>query len=435
MKHFGLIGHPLGHSLSPQIHSRIMEIAGIDGDYRLFDIAPENLSREVPALLRSLDGFNCTIPHKTAVMPQLAQLVDSARKVGAVNTIETKTLTGHNTDLAGFVETCGIDFRGKRVLLLGAGGTARAFAVAALDGGACSLVISARDGGKAAVLAAMPRSPRVNAGNTTEFNADVILNSTPVGMWPNCGGMPMLPVTPPAQIFDAIYNPVSTRLVLNASKHGTRAVGGLRMLVRQAIEAQKIWNPDTTIDAAKIESSLIPELIRELLSKHSLKIMLTGFMGAGKSTVGRILAERLGFAFVDIDDEIVHRTGRAILEIFANDGETEFRKIEREAAFDVLKTSGSVIIASGGGFPVLPENRALTRERNALVFNLAIPFEDAWRRVDIDTNRPLARDYGQTKALYESREPVYREFCDCEVSALGAPGDVAQNIVAALTAV
>ena len=440
MKRFGLIGHPLGHSLSPQIHKRIMEIAGIRGDYRLFGIAPENLDRELPALLRSLDGFNCTIPHKLAVVPHLARLADSARNVGAVNTIETKTLTGHNTDITGFEASCGIRFGGKNVLLLGAGGTARAFASAALANGAKSLALAVRN----PQAASFPWAPGAEifplSDSEIRFGADVILNATPVGMWPNCGGMPAgigLAKKPGAEVFDAIYNPVSTRLILNARKHGARAVGGLRMLVRQAIEAQKIWNPGAAVDAEKIESAILPELVRELLAHFPVKILLTGFMGAGKSAAGKILAKRLGFAFADSDDEIVKRTARAIPEIFASDGEAGFRAAEREAASALLSAPGSAVIASGGGFPTLPENRELARAQNALVFNLALPFDAAWQRAHSDTGtvRPLARDYGGTKALFEKREPVYRQFCDFEIDATGSPEKTADEIAAVLTAV
>ena len=442
MKHFGLIGHPLGHSLSPQIHKRIMERAGIDGEYRLFDIAPENLDRELPALIRSLDGLNCTIPHKTAVIPHLARLADSASRVGAVNTIETKSRTGHNTDLKGFETTCGIDFRGKRVLLLGAGGTARALAASALANGAAAIIIATRNAMRDADGGVPYDDTRVafmrlqSGTNFPKF--DVLLNATPVGMWPNCGGIPIDAelLTPGIEVFDPIYNPVSTRLVLNARKRGARAVGGLRMLVRQAIEAQKIWNPEAVIDAEKNESEIVPHLIRELLAHYPFKILLTGFMGAGKSTAGKILAEKTGFAFADLDDEIVKRDGRAIHEIFASVGENGFREIERGVAETVFTAPESAIIASGGGFPTLPENRDLARAKNALVFDIAVPFEEAWRRVHSATNdtvRPLARERERAEALYDSREKIYRDFCDFQVRADALPEAVADAIVAALT--
>ena len=205
------------------------------------------------------------------------------------------------------------------------------------------------------------------------------------------------------------------------------------MLVRQALEAQKIWNPDARIDTRKIESAIVPELVRELFAHYPYKILLTGFMGAGKSTVGKILAGKLGFAFVDLDDEIVARAGRAIPEIFANVGESGFRALERETADAVLSSPGSAIIASGGGFPTLPENRESTRAKNALVFNLAIPLNEAWQRVHSATHRPLARDFAQTEALYVSREKIYSDFCDYQVRADAPPESVADAVVAALT--
>ena len=452
MKRFGLIGHPLGHSLSPQIHRGIMDVAGIDGDYRLFDIAPENLRRELPALIRELDGINCTIPHKTAVIEQLARLDDSARLAGAVNTIDTRApagAAGYNTDIAGFERTCGMDLRGKRVAILGSGGTARAFAAACLAQGAQSLAIAARNAEKSAALAAgiaeaFPGAAteiRVAPDASESFDADafdIILNSTPLGMWPRCGGIPLDPALlgPGAEVFDPIYNPVATRLVLNARKRGARASSGLRMLVRQAIEAQKIWNPGAALDAAAIEAALLPPLLRELPRKSPFKLLLTGFMGAGKSTVGRILAAKLGFAFIDLDSEIERAAARPIPRIFAEDGEPRFREMERAAAAAALASGGSAVIATGGGFPTFAENRELVRAGSALVFDIAISFEEAWRRVDSATSspnaRPLARSRADTEALHKARKKVYDDFCDFQAETADSPEAVADAFADAL---
>ena len=281
MKRFGLIGHPLGHSMSPLIHTRIMEITGIEGRYELFDIAPSRLHDEVPRLLRELDGFNCTIPHKEKLAEMLGE------SFGAVNTVFQGK--GYNTDFYGF-RTCGIDFSNKDVLLLGAGGTARMMAYEVLQAGAKSLTVCARKAFDVADnrVRVVPFEHAGENGHSCPFGHActdrnvraplIILNATPLGMWPRAWEMPCgtALLRPGVEVFDAIYNPTPTRLVLNARKHGATAIGGLQMLVRQAIEAQKIWNPGVTFDTTTIEAAIIPEVSRELLRHSPMHILLTG---------------------------------------------------------------------------------------------------------------------------------------------------------------
>jgi shikimate dehydrogenase len=339
MKRFGLIGHPLGHSMSPLIHTRIMEMAGIDGTYELFPIEPSRLRDEVPRLLRELDGFNCTIPHKE----KLAEILGTT---GAVNTVFCGK--GYNTDTAGF-RTCGFDFAGKDVLLLGAGGTAWMMAQEVLRVGAKSLTICARRH----VVTSSRLVPYEEAYGDS-LRADIILNSTPLGMHPRAYELPCATslLRPGVNVFDAIYNPTPTRLVLNARKHGATAIGGLHMLVRQAIEAQKIWNPEKTFDVEKIEAAILPEVSRELLRHSPIHILLTGFMGAGKSSLAKELAAQLGIAHVDIDAEIEKQTNRSISDIFQRDGEPAFRAIERDVALRAVTRGSSSVVAAGGGLPI-----------------------------------------------------------------------------------
>lgn len=440
MKRFGLIGHPLSHSLSPLIHDRIMGIAGIKGSYQLYDTPPNKLAETLPVMMRELDGFNCTIPHKTALLPHMTSLDKSARLCGAVNTVYKGG--GHNTDMAGFLSS-GIRLAAKDVLLLGAGGSAHMMASACMEAGARSLEIRARNTVQAAELAAhlaatFPNSATRLAlnpqdGESTPFQ--VILNATPVGMWPHAAGIPCAAelLRPGVAVFDPIYNPTPTRLVLNTRKHGASACGGLRMLLRQAVAAQRIWNPDVSFDEAAIERAVLPELLRELFRSFPLKILITGFMGSGKSTVAALVAKRLGIGLIDLDQEISAFAGCPIADIFKVSGEAYFRLLETAMAESRLSHGPSAVVAAGGGLPVSAENRKMIRTTNTLVLNIRIAFDEAWRRIESDTSRPLASDRLKTEALYQSRTGVYEDFCDCSFNTQNKPEDVATEIVRTLT--
>ena len=445
-KRFALIGHPLGHSLSPEIHAAIMAATGLDGSYELLDVAPADVASRMPALLRDYDGFNATIPHKKAVIPHLSGLSEAARRCGAVNTVFEGR--GYNTDAAGF-RAAGMPLAGGRVLLLGTGGVAAMMAAESLAAGAGSLTIASRAAAKAEafraeLLARCPAPPAsVRVAATPEekagalASATVLLNGTSVGMWPRAGGIPVDPAALHAglSVFDPVYCPTPSRLVLNARKAGARAAGGLSMLVRQAVAAQRIWNPGLAPDEEAIVARLLPELAADLWRKNATKVLLTGFMGAGKSTVGRMLAARLGVGFADLDAEIVAETGRPIPALFASVGEEGFRAVESRVAGRVLSRPGSEVVASGGGFPTLAANRALVREANALVVHLDAPFGTLWARLAGGDGRPLAKRREETAALYDRRAPLYRAFCDFAVTTANdaPPEAVAAAVASALS--
>lgn len=240
MLHFGLIGGRLGHSLSVPIHEAIWRHLGVKADYRLIEIPQEELPRRIPALLQELDGFNVTIPYKQDVMPHLASLSPSAEAIGAVNTVRSRDRAGFNTDAPGFAAMLrhhGIDPRGQRCFILGTGGTSKAVNAALQDMGAAEITLVSRTA----------REGVITYDELPERFSGLLINCTPVGMWPNIDGCPLteealrLALPKATGVADIIYNPPETRLTLAAKAAGVPACTGMAMLIAQAVEAEKRW--------------------------------------------------------------------------------------------------------------------------------------------------------------------------------------------------
>lgn len=384
----GLLGKKLGHSYSPQIHSHLG-----DYSYELFERAPEELEE----FLRFGDftGLNVTIPYKKDVIPCCDELSDRAQKIGAVNTIVRRPngrLIGHNTDYFGFqsmVARSGLEVAGKKVLVLGSGG-ASATAVAVLkELGADVVVIS--------------RSGEDNYGNLDKHaDASVIVNATPVGMYPNAGVSPVdLDLFPSLEgVLDIVYNPARTQLLLDAEKKGLITENGLWMLVAQAKESAE-WFTDRQINDDRIGK------IHEILRKQMENIVLVGMPGCGKSTVGGMLAALLHKKFVDIDAEIVKQAGMSIPEIFQKSGEDGFREWETQVLTQIGKESG-LVIATGGGAVTRSENYPLVHQNGRIV----------WLKRSIHSlptdDRPLSQK-NRLEEMYAVRKPMYEAFSDCAV--------------------
>lgn len=384
---YGLLGEKLGHSLSPQIHAKLG-----DYDYGLHEVAPENLE----SFIKTADfaGLNVTIPYKKAVIPFCARLTDRARAIGSVNTLireDDGTLTGDNTDYAGFramVETSGLSVAGKKCLVLGSGGASLTVIAVLKDLGAGEVIVVSRSGAD-------------NYGNLEKHaDAALIVNATPVGMSPKCDASPLesLDGFPKLEgVLDLIYNPAQTNLLAMARECGLVAVNGLRMLVVQAAVAAEAWKVGSASDAqcASIE--------REM-KLAAANICLIGMPGAGKSTVGRRVAETLKRPFVDMDAEIVERIGMPIPQFFAQKGEAAFRDLETEVLASFADRHG-LVIATGGGAVMRPQNRRLL-QRNGFICWLDRPLEDL-----PTAGRPVSQSRG-VEAIFAEREPVYRALAD-----------------------
>jgi len=389
MSIYGLLGEKLPHSFSPQIHARLGAY-----EYRLFEVRPEDLRAFMTA--RDFDGINVTIPYKKSVIPYCATLSDRARRIGSVNTILRRadgSLHGHNTDYDGFetlLEMIGFDPAGKKAVILGSGGSS-------------ATVRAALEDRKASEIIVISRSGENNYQNLRlHKNAALVVNTTPVGMYPGNGVSPVSLNAFPAceAVIDIVYNPAKTRLLLDAEEKGIRHIGGLPMLVSQAKSAAELFTDKP------IGDGLIAE-ITELILKQTKNILLIGMPSSGKTTVGTMLAQMTDREFIDTDTIIAGKTNRDVPEIIETDGEAAFRKLETEALAEVSKLSGKVI-ATGGGIVTVAENLPLIRQNSVCVF----------LNRDIGKlsgeGRPLSRKYG-AETLYRERLPLYRTWCEHEV--------------------
>ena len=401
----GLLGRTLSHTLSPAIHKELAAYA-----YKCFEVEPDRLDKFFASV--PFDGLNVTIPYKEAVIPFLARLTDRAEKVGAVNTIIREadgSLTGDNTDYAGFeamIAASGIDVKGKKALILGTGGAAKCVFSVLRDMGANPKMVS--------------RTGELNYENIArESDAAILVNATPVGMYPRAGAAPVenLAILPHLEfVFDLIYNPARTKLMLEAEARGVPSMNGLLMLVVQAIEASRrfLWNREPAANTSG--------LFRKLALENE-NIVLSGMPGSGKSTVGRAIASALGREFIDLDDAIVAAADCSIPEIFARDGEKAFRDLETHIT-QLAGARRGVVIATGGGTLLREKNREALKQ-NGRIALLTRPLSDlpvAGRPVSL--SKPLTQ-------IWEERKDIYLGNADVTIENTGAPEDAAAAILRA----
>lgn len=393
-----LIGERLSHSYSAEIHA----FRGLD--YALREVPKEKLGDFIK---EGYDGFNITIPYKKEIIPFLDGLDEGAKAIGAVNTAVKRDggYYGYNTDIEGMryaLSRKNIFLRDKRVMVLGTGGAALT-----------AETLCKAEGAKGCV--AVSRSGAVNYGNCYGLKeTEIIINATPVGMYPNLGISPVDLAAFPnlSGVFDCVYNPFNTAFIMQAKKLGVPCSDGLPMLVKQALEAQKIWGVYSDRDDT--------EEIIDALYREKLNVVLCGMPSSGKTTVGKIVADILGKKFIDTDAEIYNTTGRTPAEIIEIDGEKAFRDIETETIKKVSTFSGAVI-ASGGG-AVLREDNVCALKANGVMFYL---------KRDLSllsaANRPLSKN-GGIERLYEKRKAFYESAADFTVKNDGEKRVAAESI-------
>lgn len=388
MKKYGLLGRKLGHSYSPQIHGMLA-----DYEYKLYEVADD----KVADFLKETDlgGMNVTIPYKKTVMESCVYLSETARKMGCVNTLvrESDGWHGYNTDYYGFcslVKISGIDMAGRKVLVLGSGGASNTVCRAAEDLGAAEVTVISRQGEN-------------NYGNLDRHaDAEIIVNTTPVGMYPNNGNAALdLKLFPKCEgVLDVIYNPSRTALLLQAEELGIKHAGGLYMLTAQAKKSSELFTGETIADSEI-------DWITDVLAKEMENIILIGMPGSGKTEIGRRLASETGRRFVDADEAIEESAGRPIPEIFKTDGEAYFRELETKVLAELGKLSGAVI-ATGGGAVTRACNYPLLHQNGSIVW-----IKRALDQLPVD-GRPVSQSNPLT-ALYEARKDKYAAFADMTV--------------------
>ncbi len=402
---YGLIGEKLGHSYSPLIHARLA-----DYRYELREVAPEALDGFLRA--RSFRGLNVTIPYKRAVLPYCAELSDLAREIGCVNTLVVRpdgSLYGHNTDIGGFIHMlrgAGIDPRGRKAVVLGSGGTSLTARTALRHLGAREIVVVSRSG-------------PVDYGTLYADHADaeILVNTTPVGMYPNTGASPAdLSRLPRLRgVADVVYNPEKTALVLDARERGIPAVSGLPMLVAQAREAAELFAGRAIDEVA--DGAILAEI-----RAQTLNVVLVGMPGCGKSSLGAAVAEAMGRRFADCDAIVAERAGMPIPEIFARFGEARFRELETQALAELCRESGCVI-ATGGGSILRAENVRAMRQNGRVCF-IRRALEDLPR-----DGRPLSSASGDAvRRLWAQRREKYAAAADYAVDNDAALADAVKRI-------
>ena len=402
----GLLGQKLGHSYSPAIHGML---AGYD--YQLFEREPEQLEDFLKN--GDWDGINVTIPYKKAVLPYCAELSDTARRIGSVNTIVRRpdgSLYGDNTDAYGFeslVKKSGIQVQGKKALVLGSGGASvTVVAVLKLLGAASVTVIS--------------RGGEDNYDNLDKHaDARIIANTTPVGMYPNNGQAAVdLAQFPQCEgVLDVVYNPARTALLLQAEKLGIPCAGGLYMLVAQAKRSSELFT------GSSIPDSEIGR-IEKVLSGQMKNIVLVGMPSSGKSTLAAALGEKLGRPVYEADALIEQEAGMDIPAIFARYGEGHFRALETEILSRLGKLSGAVI-STGGGCVTREENYDLLHQNGTIVW-----LQRGTEKLD-KTGRPLSLK-NDLNEMYQKREPMYRRFADAAVDNNGSVKATLEQILEVL---
>ena len=411
---YGLIGSKLGHSYSKIIHEMLC-------GYR-YDLCPLPTEEEARAFLtrRAFRAINVTIPYKRLVMEYCSYIDPRAKAIGAVNTVVNRNglLYGYNTDYLGFAylaDAHGVEFAGRTVLILGTGGTHNTTRAVAKEKGAARVLTVSRHPD--------PEKGELSYAEAVHSGADIVINTTPAGMYPNVGVCHLDVAAMPGleAVLDVVYNPDKTELILRAEEAGVPvAVGGLEMLVAQAVYAAEYFL-DRKFDDAPAEIRAITAQLR----KEQLNVALIGMPSCGKTTIGRALADRLGKRFVDLDEEIVRAAGCSIPDLFAAEGEDGFRAREAEQTARFAR-EGRQVLSCGGGVVKRPENLRALRQNGVVLF-IDRPLD----ALTVGGGRPLSTSAEALKTMEAQRRPLYLAAADAVI-----PNEttVADAVAAALEA-
>lgn len=405
---YGLIGEKLGHSYSKEIHSYLA-----DYEYELCEVAREDISSFMQR--GDFKAINVTIPYKQTVIPYLHYIDEGAGAIGAVNTVVNKDglLYGYNTDFFGLkslIERIGVSLNGKKVIILGTGGTSK-------TASAVAHALGARE------ILRISRSAKENSVSYEELyekhlDAEYIINTTPSGMYPDIFNTPIDISKFPklSGVADAVYNPLRTPLVLSAKERNIPAEGGLYMLVAQGIKASEYF-----IDT-KYSSEVISKIYNKISGRKE-NIVLIGMPASGKSSVGKLVSDITSREFIDTDELIVKRAGMEITEIFSRFGEQHFRELETQIIKEISAKS-SLIIATGGGAILRKENNDALKENGRLYF-IDRPLE----KLIPTASRPLSSDREAIEKRFNERYGIYRSVCDVHINADTSPEEVAERIL------
>lgn len=427
----GLMGNPVEHTLSPVIHneiSRQMNISSVYMPFRVENDLVENAVRGAYAL--NVLGLNVTVPHKNAVMDYLVDVDDAAMHIGAVNTLvrdEGKHgYKGYNTDMLGLqrqIHDYGISLSGQTVVVIGAGGAAKAVVYMCLLEGANKVYILNRTLSKAeeivrsmSLVKQIHSTTSIIALDITDVSAIkedsvIAFQAISIGLYPNVNEVA---IDSPAFYekvktgVDLIYTPANTMFMKLVREHGGRAYNSLKMLLYQGVAAYELWHNIT------VPQDIVENIYDILQQKVYTNYVLIGFMGSGKTTFGKALAKELGMDFLDTDEYIEKIEGKSIPQIFDEQGESGFREIETQTLRKLKGHIHNTVIATGGGMPLRDENRVLLKEIGTVCY-LTATSEEIYDRIKDDTNRPLLQTdnpYERICTMMYDRKPHYLAACD-----------------------
>ena len=406
-----VIGEKLTHSMSPQIHKAYFDYYKLDGSYCIQQIPMQEMLDGCKDTLLGYDGFNVTVPYKEKVMKYLSGVSEEAKSIGAVNTVINNDgqLCGYNTDPYGFeglLKFNSVKINGADFVILGSGGACKSVRYILNKRGARSVVVATRDEDKCA------SDGFISYEALKEYKADVLVNTTPVGMYPNSDNCPVSEeiISNFHTVVDIVYNPVYTKLLQSAVKLGKKAVGGLYMLVAQAMKSQEIWN--NKVPDEKLTKSVYNALMKEYFVKNGGNIYLTGIMSCGKTVKGKKVAQKLGWEFVDADKYIEEISGETIPQMFEK-GEEYFRSWESKAMY-MLSQRKNLVVATGGG-AILKDVNVSAMRASGIIVLIERNIDDIIASVDTDT-RPLLKDGAdKLRKIYEERKERYYSTCDVVV--------------------